>query len=317
MGYGLQGNQNARTYECYFTDTEQFIREACGYPTRIPTGLPGPGAVAAILSRRPPIRDPQFPWLTASRASNILPYGAMLGNIETPYGSFAEYEYSRVTILFEAADYDIIDDGTLQAEFGGNEVYRWTSWHWEYGGQMITRAKGSFIFKEGQPGFENIKFAMPKAFFEAHNRFVLRWSQLPEIGIMNSNKILNTNIRQAKGKVNQNDWPVAEASGGFAAGTLLCEDIKVTPSMAPASPLQLGLHGFQPPRTYDLDLVIDYFDPAIGTGTGGGAYPAPTTRGHNTFPWSLDNYYYFAAAKGPGATPLYAGYDFNQIFVIS
>jgi hypothetical protein len=302
LGYGMQGNQSTRTYLVYFTDTEEFVRQACGYPIRWSD---------ATLGRRLPIRDPQKPWLVATRASDITPYGAMLGQVETPFGPYAEYEYSHVTILFEAVDYDVIDDPTLWAVFGGDESRRFTNAHWEYGGEFLTRQVGCFKFAEGDAGAAaggNNTFPQPKGMYEAHARFVIRWFQLPETGIMNAAKLLNMNILNGKGSINHFDWPVPEAQGGFAAGTLLCEDIKVTPSMAPVEPALLGLSGWSPPRVYDLDFVIDWFDPPLGTGA--------TTRGHNAFPWAKDNRYYLAKSAD-GSNPLYDTYDFSQMFVIT
>ena len=287
LGYGLQGNQSTRTYLVYFNDTEDFIRQACGYPIRL-AGSSGGGV--NLLSRRLPIRDPLYPWLTAARAADVQPYGAMLAHHEGPFGPYPEYEYSHVTILFEAADWDILDDTTLQALYADNEARRFTSIQFEYGGEFLTRQTGSFKFVEGTPAITAPQFPQPKGMFEAHARFVLRWTQLPEIGILNSNKLLNANIREGKGKVNAFDWPVPEANGGYAAGTLLLEDLKLVPSMAPVTPVILGLFGFNPPRVYDLLFVMDWFDPPLGI--------TASTRGHNAFPWAKNNLYYAAGASG-------------------
>jgi hypothetical protein len=300
LGYGLQGNSNARTYLVYFEDVQQFIYEACGYPERVTTAGGG-----VSLSRHIPIRDPEFFWLVASRAADISPYGAKLDHHETAYGPLPEYEYYHVTLLFEALPYDILDDANLQAYYAGDESRRYTETRWEYGGQFLTRETGNFVYVEGvASGYD---FAQPIGMFEAHQRFVIRWAQLPEIGIMNSYKLLNTNIRNARGTVNLHDWPTAEASGGFKAGTLRCEDIRTAPAMAPLDPDLLGLFRFNPPRVVDLEIVIDYFDPPLGSGA--------TTRGHNCLPWPTDNLYYQARSNNT-LQPLYQSYDFAQIFQI-
>jgi hypothetical protein len=311
LGYGMQGNQMVRTYLVYWQDTAQFIREACGYPVRMTSNPSAP--VPVWLHRELPIRDPQFPWLVAMRTADVTPHGQMLNSGESEWGPAAVYEYSKVSILFEAPDYDVIDDNVLTGAYGGDESRRYTNIRWEYGGNMVKLPAGEFVFVEGKAADSAPDIPQPTAMFSPVGRFVLRWFQLPELGIMNQNKQLNTNLRNAIGKVNLNDWPVAAAAGGYEAGTLLVENIKVTPSMAPIDPSLLGLLTFNPPRVYDIDIVMSYIKPRLGNA--GTAHPAPTTQGHNTFMWGGDHLYYLAKSKDLNQT-LYDYYDFNLIFTI-
>ncbi len=280
-----------RHYLCYFQDRYEFHRQVLGWPYI--NGFNG-------LTRRLPMQDPEFNWLWASRVSRSVPYGRQLGKKFLESGPFRNSQLAQVTVLFEQPPYDIMDDATL-FRWGKDESYRFTEWRWDYSGEMLSKPSGQFTFAEAP--VLGVAFAQTQGQFVPTNDFLLIWHDVPEVWALNSqNKLLNSNIRNGFGTVNNATWR------DFPKGTVLLRGARTIPKSTALKPRDLGYLSFEEPRLVNVEFLMSYKDPPSENGT---------YFGWNLFPH--EQLWYLATDNGNPTTGqgLFRYYDFTKLFKLA
>ena len=290
------------------------------------------------LVRTLPKAHPRFPWMFASRISNIQgrkwtgkePSEAELE--APPLGHYAEYDRYLLSVDFEPRMYAVLSDEAIPTEsvtwYTENGEVRsydrpqeWLRFAW---GQMvwqpelITAQRGQMVFRtsdatEPSPphrtAFQSFpRMTLPKALVKFH------WYQVP-LGWVDSE---NSWIVRGIGKINQLDW------NGYPAGSLLFTGLGTRPYTPPVPTLDLFEGVYSAEKLCDVEFNFEYTNRSNGGATPTISNPNWIAAGHNLLPWLYDRKFYYATARPLGAdaadtepskwVPTYESFPFQLLF---
>ncbi len=264
------------------------------------------------LRRYLPFAHPVYQTLWCGGVASVTPMfwkEKTEGDWSGPYNS---YQIARLALSFEAKPYTILSDSDLAEKFppGGDGIVQ----EWQRycvidpalpTVRVLSRAGASMRFSEGDASGKDLTGSVNIREISADIK--IRWLQLPWNWALD-NRNLPAKALAAGNKVN------SDAFMNYAAGTLLLKSARAVPVEAPF--LIPGVHLWEPQRYVDLELVMEFFDPPLGTGA--------TTRGHNTAPWygdpdtTVGDGRYYAVESATGAVgsgdPPYGSAAYANIF---
>lgn len=172
--------------DIWWLDLPYAVGQFLGYPKRVVSGS------TPLLSRVLPLAHPRYPWMYATKISNVQPYRPFTrflpaGNSETGSLPGVEgYARARLTVLFESLDYRLLSDSSLAA-YGRTNGGGYKEWHrYVVPGSkasldVLNVQNGVMKFAEG-PGSPNIvptglNRLIPKG------DFTFTWKHVPEFGL--------------------------------------------------------------------------------------------------------------------------------------
>lgn len=279
----------------------RFIADVMGYAKKAGTGI----------HRSLPARHPELVWCWASNISwdaGLAPTGQRQGfNRAT-----AAYKGLKLKVEFSAPPYAIIPDGQITA--ARPEYHRFVSLNSDPNTEFIQRKHGTFQFPAGTPAISTQELPEGVPQLLVKNRIALTWHQVPDDGLFTNGGSFRegataANLIAGIGKVNSSTFL------GYPAGTLLMEGYKLIPYNLPIMPSILGNEMFVgpggkggiPPRFWNVEMVLTYFNPPIDTGGGF------TARGHNLLPHPTDPYWYRVHQATTGATDTSPYWRYQEI----
>lgn len=281
--------QAVRVLDFYWSDLDTALREALGDAYRS----------GSKLKRTLPNRHPIHENLYCTRVSNLV--GVRFdGKEEQNWGPTSKYQYARLTLVYEALPFNVLNDSDLQSLYNGNEWERYTTVEYTPAIQVINRQAGTLQWSETSatgPDLANPQIPFGESLRVARADIKLRWHLVPEAYVLDSSYRL-VNALNTLGKVN--DAPFL----GHAAGTLLLGNAIARPVQAPFP--VAGIAAWKPQRLWTIEYALNWFDPPPGTSP-------VTTRGHNLLLYSGDHRWYKAVSRRTG-TPLYESADFTRLF---
>src|SRR5262245_47216590 len=211
-------------------DMVQAVGEALGYSWVSPSGK---------LRRWLPEYDPNFPWLVAKKL--VPPYrGIRYERSEDPgtgYGPVNIYKKAQLTFEYGFRNFDEFSDADLDATYGGDEFFRYTTMTMTPAADYVSLAAGAVRWApEASPHPLRTRAASdpddpqlhtgPGALLpfstgrvEYTQTVVYKWFQVP-FSTYRPGSILDQVFQIAVGRVNKYDFD------GFPAGTLLLESIQ-------------------------------------------------------------------------------------------
>ncbi len=318
--FGPDANQASMTILVYFNDLEQIITQTLGYSRSL-------GSVNGGIEREIPMRHPFFPQLWAKKITRITgvkweskTIGADPG---TGPGTFSEYLYASVDILFTTVPYRVMTDVQLSGQSPtGNEWERYCEVRPQPAGQFVSVDSAQQVFKYaetvtgGPTLLQPIK--SPQTILLPKKEIHITWYEVPHLGLFNSTDPfgLSLNLDKCIGKVN------SSAIWGYAAGTLLFDPPRLTPVMAGVSSGFMGLNDvWDPPRMWNVEMIIKWFDPP---NNGTSANTDSRVRGWNIVAFypkagsALGAITYFLVTTDgtSGGPRIYQQADFNDAFLM-
>ena len=329
-GFSADGGGRAvMIQDVTYNDLGKKIREILGYTKKDGAGL----------ARKLPKAHPLFPWLFASRISQVQGFGTMtqvasdpVEALEVaPFDDFARYANYRLTIEFEPRPYvlcrdDLISntlskswtppDGTPVGPLTYAEEWkRFVDIEFQGASQYLTAKKGQMRFNVAggheldgkEAGEGQIRMAYPKS------TVIYKWYQVPYEHVIH----VNSYIVAGLGCVNQfawDDWP---------AGTLLFKDFK-TRRYTPAAPevnYDYGTVIWTNDKLCDIDFIFEYIEPTRTAAAASLANANAIDYGHNLVPYSNTGSWYYATTNIEPLTsvandnkPIYPSYMFELLF---
>ena len=263
-----------------------------------------------FINRTLPMRYPYIPHMVCTKIQQGQPLifsGITRGsNVPSvPIPDSATYQYCRLTLLFQAPGYTIMDDATLINQFAADESKRFvegpkrvnTLFNFNRRGADFAWTETSTTGTEGPPLDQPINFGILTILTK--QQIVAKWLHLPEACLFpNGPYGPSPNIDAAYGGINGAVWNNQEA------GTVLFDNWK--PEIEEA-PYPLALNQFiVPQRLWSVEFSFRIFNPPHD--------PGNPTRGWNLNPWP-DGLWYAASQirnKGIGALRVV---DFQSVFV--
>lgn len=274
------------------------------------------------LTRTLPKAHPFWPWLFASRISNIQGVRfneAVEANdeLEAPsLDEYGEYELWRLTVEFEPRPYAVLADDSIELESvnwydeagGGGpvdlstEYYRFTDYDVLPQPELITANQGQMSLVIGVSTtavFQSFpRITMPKAVVK------FRWYQIPFSYVDSTNSYLTDYI----GYINQNAWY------GWPAGSLLYTGATVVRYTPPVPDVVPGFAGvsFSTEKLCDVELVFEYtkreaeYTPTLSN-------PNWIVGGHNLQPRFTDRKFYYVKSNADGQS-LFPSVPFDLLF---
>ncbi len=284
------------------------------------------GAVPAILgyaqragigriTRVPPMKHPYFPWLYASAITDvqgIKPNGTIevTTNVMEPNytAAISKYKFAVLTVAFSSLPYAVMSNQQLaQPPFNGSEIYRNVAKYTDTNANYISVNAGTFKFVSGPQGApQGTVFPLGTGKIQVKVDLRWIWHDVPEQSLFGPppNNFIPTNIYACLGTVN------AAPIWGFSTYELLMLPPKITPVIQPISPaLMLFTDGVSPPRSYNVELLFQFFRPTLG--------PNTTDGGHQAAFYVRDGLYYLIRSTLNSGTTggfLFQSTDFNQVF---
>lgn len=309
------------------------IKDILGYSVVDP-------AAGSQMIRYLPWRHPLFRWMTARKITNMVFFGPVaVGN--DVHGRFSFHQDSnnltapntRTTILFAAEPYDVLDEDEITDDvLGRQEWLRFVEKVDEPQVEFLTTERGTLRWAEEPVNpmvyDEGTNAEIAGSLFTGGNGNPIRqgwtirwqkrnirmiWHQVPQDGIYNpADGQLSPNISEGIGKVNDDDFL------GYAPGTLLANEIRITPHTAPIPPSFVGVANFsgQVARTYTVEFNFLHTDPPYDPDSTSGPGLTPA-RGWNILPTPLSSPEYWMLATRNGDTTgqrLYQNYPYESFF---
>ena len=258
-----------------------------------------------VINRTLPLRHPVFTDFVCTRIANVQPlqFNSKIGGaaLAIPVPPTAGFQYARLTCVFQPVSYNLFTDGTLASSYNYDESQRFVEPKRINSLFLQNRIGADFIWTEGSPTGPPRGEPLPFGVIQqvARQQIILKWLQVPEPCLFpNGPTGTSPNIDAAYGKVN------SQASGGYAAGTILFENWAPEPALFPYS--SVVANWVIPQRLWDVTLSFRIFDPPT--------FPGNPSRGWNVHPWN-DGFWYFATQRANlGVGSLLPG-DLNAIFV--
>lgn len=287
------GVQATRNIYIKWTDRERAIGGILGFAAR----------VGNAIHRVKPWVHSDYYWLYATKISGmrgINPRGTgSIGN--NSRGNFPDYEFCKLSVLFQTLPYAVLTDGDLGA---AGEWNRYVETKFKCQSMILSSDKGAWQFDDpAAPNNQTVRgsmgYPLTKAVIE------LKWMLVPGAYVFDANGI-PTKILSGVNKVNN------AAFMGYPAGTLLLDNPVFEPVSAAVKPAELGLPDLrQPARLWNVTLPLRFFDPPRG---------ASAFRGHNLFPHpqggANGNWFRVRTQDVPAgsARTLFQTYDFSLLF---
>ncbi len=294
-----KGTQAVITIDVNFSDvndnlTTGVFQQILGYSVRVPPPVGSPTNTPGTISRIPPIAHPFLPQLWATRISKCDFYGpagkmpALRNGALYGLGPFASWRTARITILFEALDYIILNDNQLAQYGAGTEANRYVSGPYaEYNLQGLQRQAGrdtGLQWVTGPTVGQHINFGVVQ--MRPIVDYVLTWRQVPEKSLFNSAGVA-ANVELPYGCTNIDTFL------GHPNGTLLFMKPRIEPVPSPFT-----LTGFTTPqRLWDVTYRLSYL-----------------ATGWNNLPHPQGGYYY---AVFPNGSTLYNTVTFGDYLFVS
>ncbi len=310
--FGPDANQASMTLFVYFNDLEQIITQVLGYSRSL-------GATNGGINREIPMRHPFFPQLWAKKITRIVGTKfidkAVGVNPGTGSGTYSEYLYAAVDVLFTTVPYRVMNDVTLASQSPtGQEYERYCEVRPQPAGQILNVERSQQVFKyaETTTGGPSVNTPIPfgQTILLPKKEIHITWYEVPHLGLFNSTDPfgLSVNLDKCIGSVN------SSAIWGYAAGTLLFDPPRLTPVMAGVSSGFMGLNDiWDPPRMWNVELIIKWYDPP-NNGT------SPNTdsrvRGWNIVAFFPPTYFLVTTDGSSGGPRIYRETDFTTAFVM-
>ena len=291
------------------------------------------------LVRTLPKAHPRFPWMFASRISNIQgrkwtgkePSEAELE--APPLDFYAEYDRYLLTVDFEPRPYPVLSDEAIPSESftwydesgasqSENRPEEWRRFCWGYPvpqPELITAQRGMMVFRLSdatEPAAPHLtsfpdhpRMILPKAAL----KFVFH--QIPLQWVTSESSWIVRGI----GKINQLEW------NSYPAGSLLYTAPSVRPYTPPVPTLDLFEGVYSAEKLCDVEFNFEYTNRSNGGATPTISNPNWIAAGHNLLPWLYDRKFYYATATPfirPPATdtdpsvwaPTYESFPFQLLF---
>ncbi len=282
--FGPDANQASMTIIVNFFELDQIIIQILGWPRSLGTGLG--------INREIPMRHPFYPQLWAKKITRIMGI-KFLDKITgtdpgTGPGTYSNYLYASVDILFTTVPYRVMGDVQLNQTPTGLEYERYCEVRPQPAGQILNVEKSQNIFhyaqqySANQPPIGNTsQSAIPfgQTILIPKKEIHVTWYEVPHLGLFNSTDPfgLTVNIDKCIGTVNNS------AIWGYEEGTLLFDPPRFTPVMAGVPAGFMGLNdAWDPPRTWNVEFIIKWFDPPNDLN---GGHTNSRVRGWNIVPF--------------------------------
>lgn len=327
-------------------DVERCIEHVLGY-AKISEFQPALNIVTKQwqLNRRNPARHPKFPWLRATRVMAIQGRGGRKlprtwTRVQSGQGWYASWNRAKVSILFEAPPYPILDDNQTFAEY-----QRYTLKSFDGSTENIARRGERWKFLHADATAITNDFAGDQLVRQPKGMLHWEWFNVPEDWVL-LGKLKPTNLDNAVGKVNQYSFPAfadfdrnpiaANNLVKYQPGTLLMLPYRMTPRSQIHPSIVSGPNALTAsyPRTFDVSLSMLVFDPPTNDNTrvalndaDGIEYDTTVIRGHNLVPLpqtTNNGYRWFAACRNRinvvaglvnnARDLLYEYYDYENVF---
>ena len=292
--YSLRPGDSSYSETVYIIDDsgslQLFIEDVLGWAVK--DGL--------NINRKLPAQHPDFGWLWCSGISSVEPVGAPDITSGLQGGARGRCNLLKLKLAFSTPPYPMKETVNVEYQrFVAVQGYETSS-------QFIQRKNGQFVFNANTPapmtgqavpdvGGQTIKVSK--------TRIKLLWVNVPDNGFFtNGWPGAPTKVLNALGKVNDASFL------GKPADTVLFESFNPIPRTQPVSPTLLGLGADQVPRSWDVELVFTYFQPAP---------EGATEQGWNLVPNPVDNKWYRIYVSGQSDADGYWMYkraNFDTIF---
>lgn len=245
----------------------QFIEDVVGWSKK----SFGPQDPGPQIERHLPARHPFYRWLWASGINSVDPVGFPT-QANGPLGAYAKYTLLRINVAFSTPPFPLMEDG--QVDLG--EFQRYVSIEGqETTSSFIQQKNGCFRFGETAVGWESqtVPESGGMTITVSKTRIKLLWHQVPDIGLFTGGwPGAPTKILDALGRVND------AAFLGYPKYTILFDSYNPIPRTMPVDPTLLGLGPQDVPRSWDVQLVFDYFNPESGEAAPVGWQGAPNPK---------------------------------------
>lgn len=323
------GGRGVMIQDVTYNDLKKKIREILGYTTTDGAGL----------KRFLPKAHPLFPWLFASRISQVQGFGSptlessdVLETLEVAaFDEYARYPKYRLTIEFEPRPYVLCNDDLIENTLTkswtdadgtviGPKIYaeewkRFVDIDFQGASQYLTAKRGQFKFRVGggnelngkEAGEGQVRMAYPKS------TVIYRWFQVPYEHVIHARSYIVAGL----GRVNQFEWD------GWPAGTLSYKDFK-TRKYTPAAPevsaaAETAIYTAN--KLCDIDFIFEYLEPPLTAAPTSTANANAIAYGHNLLPYSNTGSWYYAStdiaplvAAVNNDKPVYPSYMFELLF---
>jgi hypothetical protein len=172
-------------------------------------------------------------------------------------GFYDAYDEYVLEVAYTHADYDVRPDGVIYADgVTPKEHLRWVE---KLPGKPTTETVQlptgtlKFVTRNGAPAApaDQLKVQQPTTMRVSRTKIAWIWHEVPIPWILSAAR-LPTQLEARQGMVNAADWE------GFAAETLLLQDIELEYTRAPVGPTLLGLNSYEPPRYVKATLAFVY-----------------------------------------------------------
>ncbi len=260
------------------------------------------------------MRYPYIPHLFCTKIQQGQPlifYGKNLGGaaVTIPVPASAQYRYCRMTLLFTAPNYVVMNDADLVSNFNGVESNRYVEGPKRVNTLYALNRRGAdFQWTEtsttGTSG-PITAFGDSRSFLNfgiiqqlAKQQVVAKWRMIPEACLFPNGAFgPSPNIDYCYGSVNDQTW------NQQATGTVFLDNW--TPEVE-ESPYPLSLNTWLvPSRLWSVTLSFRIFDPETD--------PGNPTRGWNCQPW-VDGKWYLASFRNNRGQGVLYQTDFNGIW---
>lgn len=279
------------------------IQYLLGYSLNAAGGVGGYG----IIQRRTPAFHPYFPWLYCVKISDIRPMGLGASGGEAVQGDwsdtfkYGEYSKVMVTACYESLPYEVLEDSSPEvnrATTGKGEWNRYTILEPQPYTEMLTLDNGQMLYDAPDvPAVDGKPLVQPVVFQRMKKcKYLFHWKEVPWDYICNSYGV-PAKLQAVQKCVNKSEFL------GFAAGTLLCEDVQIEKKVMPVATDLLNTQLFYA----DVTFTFIQFDPPTNPD-----YPSITARGWNLAPHTSG--YWYPCKSPTGSRKLFDEYHFQDCF---